>query len=112
MRYLIILLSLLPQLVWSQATDITSKPGSRWWWLGSAVDTADLRWNMQQYARCGIGTLEITPIYGVQGNDKNNIPFLSPRWMEMLRFVMDEARRDSLQIDMNCGTGGPSAVRR
>ncbi len=107
MRYLIILLSLLPQLVWSQATDITSKPGSRWWWLGSAVDTADLRWNMQQYARCGIGTLEITPIYGVQGNDKNNIPFLSPRWMEMLRFVMDEARRDSLQIDMNCGTGWP-----
>jgi hypothetical protein len=98
---------LVPQLAWAQSADITARPGSRWWWLGSAVDTADLRWNMRQYAQCGIGTLEITPIYGVQGNDNNNISFLSPKWMEMLRFVMQEAKSDSLQIDMNCGTGWP-----
>ena len=61
-----------------------SKPGSRWWWLGSAVDEKNLEWNIKQYASHGIGTLEITPLYGVQGNDQNNIPFLSERWMEIL----------------------------
>ena len=50
-----------------------AKPGSRWWWMGSAVDADNLRWNMENYARTGIGTLEITPIYGVTGNEKNEL---------------------------------------
>jgi len=84
-----------------------AKAGARWWWLGSAVDKENLRWNMQEYAKKGLGALEITPLYGVQGNDANNIPFLSDRWMEMLRFVEQEGRNDGIQIDMNCGTGWP-----
>jgi hypothetical protein len=85
----------------------TTKPGARWWWLGSAVDKENLRWNMEQYAAKGIGALEITPIYGVKGNQQNNIDFLSPKWMEMLRFVMDEGKRLGIEIDMNNGTGWP-----
>ena len=84
-----------------------SKPGSRWWWLGSAVDEKNLEWNIKQYASHGIGTLEITPLYGVQGNDQNNIPFLSERWMEILRFCQDEGKNNGIRIDMNCGTGWP-----
>ncbi len=84
-----------------------ARPGVRWWWLGSAVDKENLQWNLQEYSRAGIGAVEITPIYGVQGNDANNIPFLSDRYMEMLRFVQDEGRRDSIEIDMATGTGWP-----
>ena len=61
-----------------------AKPGARWWWLGSAVDKENLQWNLQQYADHGIGSLEITPIYGVQGNQANNIPYLSDKWMDFL----------------------------
>ena len=50
----------------------TTSPGARWWWLGSAVDKENLRWNMEQYASHGIGALEITPLYGVKGNETNN----------------------------------------
>lgn len=85
----------------------TAKPGARWWWLGSALDTANVRWNMEQYASHGIGALEITPLYGVQGNKKNNIDFLSPKWMEMLKFIEGEGDRLGIQIDMNSGTGWP-----
>ncbi len=84
-----------------------AKAGTRWWWLGSAVDKENLQWNMREYAKKGIGAVEITPLYGVQGNDANNISFLSPKWMEMLRFVEQEGQRDGIQIDMNCGTGWP-----
>ncbi|MCR4994085.1 MAG: glycosyl hydrolase family 2 [Bacteroidales bacterium] len=84
-----------------------SFPGTRWWWLGSAVDEENLRWNLREYASRGIGAVEITPIYGVKGNHVNNIPFLSERWMEMLRVCMDEGRKVGIQVDMNCGTGWP-----
>ncbi|MBQ2359607.1 MAG: glycosyl hydrolase family 2, partial [Prevotella sp.] len=84
-----------------------SKPGARWWWLGSAVDEENLQWNMQQYANHGIGALEITPIYGVQGNDANNIPYLSEKWMKMLRFVENEGKKDDIEISMATGTGWP-----
>ena len=84
-----------------------AKAGTRWWWLGSAVDKENLQWNLQQYADHGIGAVEITPLYGVQGNDKNNIPFLSSQWMQALKTVEDIAKPLGIEVDMNCGTGWP-----
>lgn len=85
----------------------TTKPGVRWWWMGSALDKENISWSMEQYAKCGIGAVEITPIYGVLNNDRNNIEFLSPQWMEMLRFVQSEGMKNNIQIDMATGTGWP-----
>lgn len=84
-----------------------ARPGTRWWWMGSAVDENNLTTNMKEYACAGLGELEITPIYGVQGNEASNIPYLSPRWMEMLRFTQEEGKRNDLQISMTTGTGWP-----
>lgn len=84
-----------------------SRPGSRWWWLGSAVDEKNLAHNIAEYARAGIGSLEITPIYGVKGNENNDISYLSPRWMEMLCVCYAEAARNGIRIEMNNGTGWP-----
>ena len=84
-----------------------AKAGARWWWLGSAVDKENLHWNMQEYANHGIGALEITPIYGVQGNQANNIPYLSDQWMEMLREVQKNGQQMGIEVDMATGTGWP-----
>ena len=86
---------------------VTCKAGTRWWWLGSAVDSVNLQWNLDQLHSHGIGTVEITPIYGVQGNDRNDLPFLSPQWMHAIRETEEMAARDSMQVDMNNGTGWP-----
>ena len=84
-----------------------AKAGVRWWWLGSAVDTANIRWNLKQYADHGIGAVEITPIYGVQGNQQNNIPFLSDKWMDMFREVQVYGKALGIETDMATGTGWP-----
>jgi len=89
------------------AIQAEARPGSRWWWMGSAVDKANLTYNLESYAKAGIGGLELTPIYGVQGNKANEIPFLSPSWMQLLQHTQDEGKRLSIQIDMNTGTGWP-----
>lgn len=83
------------------------KPGSRWWWLGSAVDEQNLQRNIQEYARTGMGTLEITPIYGVQGNEKNELQFLSEDWLQALKTCQQTGDATDVDIDMNCGTGWP-----
>ena len=84
-----------------------ARPGSRWWWLGSAVDQKNLSYNLKKYGTAGLGSLEITPIYGVQGNEQNDIDFLSPKWMEMLEYTEAEAQKNGISIDMNTGTGWP-----
>ena len=92
-------------------TNIQTKPGARWWWLGSAVDEINLQSLMAEYANKGIGTLEITPIYGVQSkymSDKPaNITFLTSKWMNMLKKTEDLGKEYGIQIDMNMGTGWP-----
>ena len=90
-----------------KGTRVESRPGIRWWWLGSAVTEEGIRYNMEQFASRGICSVEITPIYGVQGNDENEINFLSPQWMKMLDVCQKEGRRLGIQVDMNCGTGWP-----
>lgn len=84
-----------------------ARPGTRWWWLGSAVDAKNLSYNLEEYARTGLGAVEITPIYGVQGNDRNNLSFLSPEWMRMLQHTQAEGKRLGMEIGMNTGTGWP-----
>ena len=84
-----------------------AKAGARWWWLGSAVDKENLEWNLKQYADHGIGSLEITPLYGVQGNQANNIPYLSDKWMSMFREAQVYGKALGIEIDMATGTGWP-----
>lgn len=82
-------------------------PGSRWWWLGSAVDKENLTWNLEYLRNAGIASVEITPIYGVKGEESRDIPYLSPKWMDMLKYVGQEAGRLNMLVDMNGGTGWP-----
>ncbi|MCM1078539.1 MAG: glycosyl hydrolase family 2 [Bacteroidales bacterium] len=91
---------------WPEQTE-TTKAGSRWWWLGSAVDSDNLRLSIQEYAGAGIGTLEITPVYGVRGNESRELDFLTSPWMEALKVSEEEGRRNGVLIDMNTGTGWP-----
>ena len=93
-------------IAWPEVTT-EAKPGARWWWMGSAVDAANLTRNLEAYSKAGMGTMEVTPIYGVQGNDANDIQFLSPHWMEMLKHTQAEGKRTGIEIDMNTGTGWP-----
>lgn len=93
-------------LVWPSPTK-EQRPWTRWWWLGSAVDKANLTHQLEQFAAAGLGGVEVCPIYGVKGQAERNIDFLSPQWMEMLAHATKEAKRLGLGFDMTTGTGWP-----
>lgn len=94
------------ELLWPEIKTET-KPWTRWWWMGSAVNKADLTAAMEEYKKAGLGGLEITPIYGVKGYEDRFIQYLSPEWMDMLEYTLNEADRLGLGVDMATGTGWP-----
>ncbi len=96
----------LPLFLKSQTVN-TAKPWAYWWWLGSAVDSNSLSKNLQDFANAGFGGMHIIPIYGVKGEEPKFIPYLSPKWVEMLDYTVQEANRLGLGIDMTLGTGWP-----
>ena len=89
------------------AVTAESRPWTRWWWQGSAVNPADLTRNLEAYQRVGLGGVEITPIYGVRGAEQEFIPYLSAAWVSMLEHTLTESRRLGLGVDMATGTGWP-----
>lgn len=94
------------QLRWPAVTN-TSRPWTRWWWEGNAVNKTDLTWNLEQYRQAGLGGVELTPIYGVYGYEKQFIDFLSKKWMDMFGHSLREAKRLGLGVDLANGTGWP-----
>lgn len=83
------------------------KPWTRWWWMGNAVDEQNLSIVLQKYKDAGLGGVEITPIYGAKGYEKQYLDFLSPAWMNSLHFTVNKANALGLGVDMNTGTGWP-----
>ena len=91
---------------WPAITQQT-KPWTRWWWMGSAVNPTDLTDLMEQYRKAGLGGVEITPIYGVKGTEDQFINFLTPKWMTMLDHTLKEGKRLELGVDLAQASGWP-----
>jgi hypothetical protein len=88
-------------------TSNTTKPWTRWWWMGSAVDKAGIKQNLIAFQKAGLGGVEITPIYGVKGEEANYLNYLSPQWIAMLNYTISTADSLGMQVDMTLGTGWP-----
>jgi hypothetical protein len=111
---LIIFLSILKgnaqSIQWKPITQ-QSKPWSRWWWMGNAVNPKDLTFNMETYQKVGLGGLEITPIYGVKGKESQFVDFLSPAWVNLFKHTLTEGKRLDLGIDLANASGWPFGGR-
>lgn len=93
-------------LAWPPQTRET-RPWTRWWWLGSAVDRPNLTRQLTLFREAGMGGVEICPLYGAKGYENRYLDFLSPGWMEMLDHTTAEAKRLDLGVDLTTGTGWP-----
>ena len=89
-----------------------SKPWTRWWWLGSAVDERNLTREIVSLDSAGFGGVEVTVIYGAKGADSAYIPYLTPRWVSVVQHAAAEAARRGMGLDLPQGSGwrigGPS----
>jgi hypothetical protein len=93
-------------LPWPDAPRET-RPWTRWWWHGSSLTKEGITAELQAYRKAGLGGVEITPIYGVRGQEDKFIPYLSDEWMDLLIHTLAEAERLDMGVDMATGTGWP-----
>ena len=94
------------KIVWPEITP-EMRPWTRWWWHGSAVTEKGLTASLQSYKEAGLGGVEITPIYGVKGEEKQFLDFLSPDWTEKLVYTLKESERLGLGVDLANASGWP-----
>lgn len=86
------------------------RPFVRWWWNGDKIEKAELARELQLLKDAGIGGIEINPIKFPQRTDdmgKPSLQWLSPEWIEMLDFTLNEAKRLGLTSDLIVGSGWP-----
>ena len=83
----------------------------RWWWFGPAVTKPQLEREMRLMKEGGIGGFEVQPTYPLAVDDElpglKNLRFLSPEFLEAIRFTAEKAKELGLRMDLTLGSGWP-----
>ncbi|SFO71003.1 alpha-L-rhamnosidase [Chitinophaga sp. YR627] len=93
--------------VWPAPGNRLHQPWTRWWWVGSAVDEKSLDASLKTLHDAGFGGVEIAPIYGAKGYESRYVSFLSPQWVDRLRYTVKTAAGYNMGVDLTTGTGWP-----
>jgi hypothetical protein len=83
----------------------------RWWWFGPAVTKPELKKEMRLMKQGGIGGFEVQPTYPLELDNPakgfRNLPYMSPEFLDMLRFTGEKAKELGLRMDLTLGSGWP-----
>ena len=83
----------------------------RWWWFGPAVTKPQLEREMRLMKEGGIGGFEVQPTYPLAVDDERpglkNLRFLSPEFLDAIRFTAEKAKELGLRMDLTLGSGWP-----
>ena len=80
------------------------KPWAYNWWMGSAVDEAGLRKQVETMAAAGMGGMHVIPIYSVK-DSANDKALHTPEWMEAFKLAVKLAGEKNLGVDLTTGSG-------
>ncbi|HEY0945488.1 MAG TPA: glycosyl hydrolase [Opitutaceae bacterium] len=88
-----------------------ARPMMRWWWFGPAVTLPDLERELRLMKEGGIGGVEIQPVYALSLDDPErnikNVPYLSPAFLDALRFTAEKTKELGMRVDLTVGSGWP-----
>ncbi len=88
----------------------SAKPWVYWFWLDGNITRQGITADLEAMRRVGIGGVLIMEVD--QGAPKGPARFASAQWRELFKFMLSEANRLGLEVNMNndagwCGSGGP-----
>ena len=88
----------------------SAKPWVYWFWLDGNITREGITADLEAMKRVGVGGVLIMEV--AQGTPPGPVRFASPDWRELFKFMLTEAKRLGLEVNMNndagwCGSGGP-----
>jgi hypothetical protein len=88
-----------------------ARPIMRWWWFGPSVEKPELAKELEAMRSAGIGGVEIQPVYALSVDDPAhglvNRAFLSPAFLDDVRFANATAHALGMRTDITLGSGWP-----
>ncbi|MEP7373028.1 MAG: glycosyl hydrolase [Chitinophagaceae bacterium] len=90
--------------------DAKYRPFVRWWWNGDKIERNELARELRLLKDAGIGGVEINPVkFPARTNDLGelSLQWLSPEWIELLKFTFEEAKSLGIVCDLIVGSGWP-----
>jgi hypothetical protein len=88
-----------------------ARPITRWWWFGAAVTRPELKREILAMKAGGFGGFEIQPVYPLALDDPatgfRNLPYLSPEFLDMVRFAARTGYENHLRVDITLSSGWP-----
>ncbi len=93
---------------------MTARPSCYWWWFNNLMDKPGITRDLEEARDKGMGGVMLVcsnPHCGSAGPIPEGPEYLSPEWIELYRFALQEADRLGLEVGVNlCGgwcMGGP-----
>ena len=92
------------------APPAAARPWVYWFWLNSNITREGITADLEAMQRAGIGGVLIMEVD--QGAPQGPVAFAGPKWRELFKFMLSEANRLGLEVNMTndagwCGSGGP-----
>ncbi len=92
------------------APPAAARPWVYWFWLNSNITKEGITADLEAMKRVGIGGVLIMEVD--QGAPQGPVSFAGPKWRELFKFMLAEADRLGLEVNMTndagwCGSGGP-----
>src|SRR5689334_3937500 len=78
-----------------------------YWWFGPSQTEAQVFLELEAMRKAGIGGIFIFPVYPLSADDSVNYPYLSERYLRVLRAAVGRARELSMSVDLLVGGGWP-----
>ncbi len=69
------------------------------------MDETNLAHELQRFHDAGLGGVQVTTIYGTKGAESRDIPYLTPRWLDMMGYTVDKAKSLDMGVTMSLGSG-------
>lgn len=91
----------------------SARPMVRFWWFGPAVTKDGITRELTAIKAGGFGGVEVQPTYplaldgGTGDTAVKNLKFMSPEFLDMLRFAAAKAKELDLRMDLTLGSGWP-----
>lgn len=78
-----------------------------YWWFGPSQTEAQVSLELELMQKAGVGGIFIFPVYPLSADDAENYPYLSDKFLRVLRFTVERARQLSITVDLLVGGGWP-----
>lgn len=89
------------------ATSMYTKPWTRWWLMGSAMDQQNINRQLSIFQESGLGGVELVPIYGAKNYEDKYISYLSKPWVAFLDHTTRKADSLKMGVYLSMGSGWP-----